>query len=162
MMAKAINTKLAQVNIHHAKAASAVLARMFTQQHLGLALVQEPWNNNGIKGLYTDDSKVIWDHRDPLPRTCIMVRKCINYTILSEFLTRDCVPLIIQAIGAAHTTVVASAYLAGDGPCPPPEIVGLVNYCRREKLPLLIGCDANAHHEVWGSSDTNQRGECLL
>jgi len=49
MMAKAINTKLAQVNIHHAKAASAVLARMFTQQHLGLALVQEPWNNNGIK-----------------------------------------------------------------------------------------------------------------
>jgi len=89
-----------------------------------------------------------------------MVRKCINYTILSEFLTGDCVTLRIQAIAAAHITVVASAYLAGEGPSP--EIVGLVNHCRREKLPLLIGCDANAHHEIWGSSDTNQRGECLL
>jgi len=118
-MVQAITTQLAQVNIHHAEAASAVLARMFAKQHLGLALVQEPWVNDGIKGLYTTDSKVIWDHRDQMPRACIMVRKCINYTILSEFLTRDCVPLTIQAIGAAHTTVVASAYLAGDGPCPP-------------------------------------------
>jgi len=58
--------------------------------------------------------------------------------------------------------VAASAYLAGDGPCTPPDIVGLVSYCRKEKLPLLIGCDANAHHEVWGSSETNQRIECLL
>jgi len=63
--------------------------------------------------------------------------------------------LTIQAIGAAHTTVVASAYLAGDGPYPPPEIVRLVNYFRREKLPLLIGGDTNAHHDIWESSDTN-------
>jgi len=158
MMAQAISTGLAQVNIHHAKAASAVLARIFTQQHLGLALVQEPWVNDGIKGLYTDDSKVIWDQRDPLPRTCIMVRKCINYTILSEFLTRDSVPIMMQAI--AHTIVVAFAYLAGDGPYPPPEIMRLVEHCQKEKLPLLIGFDANAHHEIWGSTDTNQRGEC--
>jgi len=54
------------------------------------------------------------------------------------------------------------AYLAGDAPCLPLEIVRLVNYCRREKLPLLIGCDANAHRDIWGSSDKNQRGECLL
>jgi len=48
MMARAISTGLAQVNIHHAKAASAVLTRIFTHQHLGLALVQEPWVNNRI------------------------------------------------------------------------------------------------------------------
>lgn len=27
---------------------------------------------------------------------------------------------------------------------------------------IFIGCDANAHNFVWGSSDTNGRGECLL
>jgi len=40
--------------------------------------------------------------------------------------------------------------------------VRLVEHCQKEKLPLLIGCDANAHHETWGSTDTNQRGECLF
>lgn len=28
--------------------------------------------------------------------------------------------------------------------------------------PFLIGCDANAHHTVWGSTDINVRGESLL
>jgi len=46
------STGIAQVNIHRANAGSAVLAKMFTKQHLGLALVQEPWYNQEIKGLY--------------------------------------------------------------------------------------------------------------
>lgn len=29
-------------------------------------------------------------------------------------------------------------------------------------LPLVLGCDANAHHWKWGSSDCNNRGESLL
>ncbi|KAG8233308.1 hypothetical protein J437_LFUL013778 [Ladona fulva] len=27
---------------------------------------------------------------------------------------------------------------------------------------LLVGCDSNSHHSVWGSSDVNPRGESLL
>ncbi|EDW53852.1 GM10400 [Drosophila sechellia] len=52
------STGIAQVNIHRAKAASAVLARMFTKQHLGLVLVQEPCYNQGIKGLYVKNAKL--------------------------------------------------------------------------------------------------------
>ena len=29
-------------------------------------------------------------------------------------------------------------------------------------LPLILGCDANAHHIIWRSSDINCRGETLL
>ncbi|EDW52852.1 GM11755 [Drosophila sechellia] len=75
-----------------------------------------------------------------------------------EFLTRDCVPIVVEDVGAAKKTVVASVYFAGDEACPPPEITALAEYCKRTRGPIIIGCDANAHHVIWGSSDVNQRG----
>ncbi|EDW55406.1 GM19283 [Drosophila sechellia] len=141
---------IAQVNIHRANAASAVLARMFTKQHLGLALVQEPWYNQGIKGLHVKNAKVIWDQRASSPRACILACRIINYYILTEFLTRDCVPIVVEDVGAAKKTVVASVYFAGDEACQPPEITALAEYCKRTHSPIIIGCDANAHHVIWG------------
>ena len=38
----------------------------------------------------------------------------------------------------------------------------LVNSCMELNEQLLIGIDANAHNLVWGSKDTNSRGEYLL
>lgn len=38
----------------------------------------------------------------------------------------------------------------------------LVNSCKAEKIPLIIGCDSNAHHIVYGSTNVNDRGESLL
>lgn len=29
-------------------------------------------------------------------------------------------------------------------------------------MQLLIGCDSNAHHAIWGNADTNERGEAVL
>lgn len=54
------------------------------------------------------------------------------------------------------------AYFPGDGSIPTPEVVGLVQNCRKNNILLLIGCDANAHSQTWGSTDDNERGECLL
>jgi hypothetical protein len=55
------------------------------------------------------------------------------------------------------------AYLPYDSDEPPP-LKGLreVVYCSRNKLQFIIGCDANAHHIIWGSTDINPRGECLM
>ncbi|KAJ8913176.1 hypothetical protein NQ315_009013 [Exocentrus adspersus] len=38
----------------------------------------------------------------------------------------------------------------------------LVEWCKSNNLPLIVGCDANAHHTCWGSKDVNQRGQDLL
>ncbi|XP_048510255.1 uncharacterized protein LOC125500690 [Athalia rosae] len=59
--------------------------------------------------------------------------------------------------------VVASAYQPYDSKDPPPtkELKALVRYCTSKGLKLLVGCDANSHHTVWGSSDTNRRGVAL-
>ncbi|GAB0090988.1 uncharacterized protein DMENIID0001_057790 [Sergentomyia squamirostris] len=155
----------AQVNIHHAKAASAVIARVFAKQHLGLALIQEPWcYKGGIRGLNCKDTTILWDHSQVSPRACIMVRKDIKYFLLSEYLSRDVVAAnITLTIGGTHCDiVVASAYFPGDGDAPPRQVTQLVEHCKKIGRPLIIGCDANAHNELWGSTDTNKRGEYLL
>jgi len=108
------------------------------------------------------NATVIWDQRASSPRACILACRSINSYILTEFLTRGCVPIGIEGVGAAKKTVVVSAYFAGDEACPPPEIIALVEHCKKMNLPIIIGCDANAHHVIWGSSDVNQRGESLL
>ena len=42
------------------------------------------------------------------------------------------------------------------------DIKSLVAYAKDKGLELLLGCDANSHHEVCGSTDINPRGESLL
>lgn len=37
-----------------------------------------------------------------------------------------------------------------------------MSFCNRQNLNFIIGCDANAHHTSWGSSDINPRGEALF
>jgi hypothetical protein len=37
-----------------------------------------------------------------------------------------------------------------------------VRYCETEDLRLVVGCDSNAHHSVWGSTSCNSRGEALV
>ena len=38
----------------------------------------------------------------------------------------------------------------------------VISYCKQRNKQLLLGCDANAHHIIWGSSNTNPRGESLI
>ncbi|KAG8332799.1 hypothetical protein J6590_015627 [Homalodisca vitripennis] len=43
----------------------------------------------------------------------------------------------------------------------PETIERLVLYFKRRKSRLVIDCVANTHYMIWGSSDTNERGECF-
>ena len=42
------------------------------------------------------------------------------------------------------------------------ELEELVRYCENENLYLIVGCDSNAHHTAWGSTNCNGRGEALM
>jgi hypothetical protein len=60
--------------------------------------------------------------------------------------------------------VVCSAYLPYNSEDPPPsrELEDLMRYCENENLYLLVGCDSNAHHTAWGSTNCNRTGEALM
>ena len=79
---------------------------------------------------------------------------------MPQYTDRDCVAIRVK--WTDQEVVVASAYLAHTSDIPSITIQNLVAYCENKGLPLLIGCDANAHHTVWGSTDVNERGELLL
>ena len=73
------------------------------------------------------------------------------------------VTCVINPNGARTDLVVASAYFSDDGAeVPPPEVQKLVKYCRVVRLPLILGCDANAHYTVWCSTGINARGRIFF
>jgi hypothetical protein len=53
--------------------------------------------------------------------------------------------------------IVTFAYLSYDSGKPPPSKVlrEVIDYCSRNKLQHIDGCDASAHHIIWGCTDIN-------
>ena len=37
----------------------------------------------------------------------------------------------------------------------------LIQYCNNKGIPIILGCDTNAHHFWWGSEECNTRGYIL-
>ncbi|XP_063992907.1 uncharacterized protein LOC135170782 [Diachasmimorpha longicaudata] len=84
-----------------------------------------------------------------------------------NFCHRDLVAVVMRLQGKARAEdiVFCSAYFPHDSPTPPPtkELRDLVNHCRAKRLPLIIGCDANAQNVV-GSRPTfvTSRCQCII
>jgi hypothetical protein len=66
--------------------------------------------------------------------------------------------------GSCEELIIDSAYLPYDSYKPPPtkELRDVIDYCCSRKKQLIIGCDANAHYILWGSTGTNARGEGFM
>lgn len=60
--------------------------------------------------------------------------------------------------------IIASSYMPFDSEQPPPgnEVEALVLYSKVNNLELIIGSDSNSHNLIWGSTNTNSRGDSLL
>ncbi|XP_047995607.1 uncharacterized protein LOC125233587 [Leguminivora glycinivorella] len=61
----------------------------------------------------------------------------------------------------ALKVIVCSAYLPGEKQDPTEELTKVLEYAQAQKAELIVGCDANAHHTIWGSTGINKRGELL-
>lgn len=160
------NLRFIQVNLHHAKGATAVLCKRFAESKLDIAFIQEPWTNNcRIMGIHTDSSKLIYKVGQLPPRSAILVNGTVNAVPITQFINRDIVAIMMEVptIHGKTEICVASAYFPGDvDDVPPPEVAAFVSYCRKLNKAFIIGCDANAHHTIWASTDFNSRGEHLL
>jgi hypothetical protein len=93
------------------------------------------------------------------------VRNYINALPKLEFCSRNATTVrITHTYGSiCKELIVASAYLPYDSDEPPPtkEVRDIIDHCHSKKQ-LIIGCDANEHHTLWGSTGTNPRGESLM
>ncbi|KAL7724063.1 hypothetical protein ACLKA6_001030 [Drosophila palustris] len=120
-----------QINLHHCKAASAALMLRLAGGGADIALIQEPWVVCGkVSGLGSPDYKL--------------------------FVSNAQVSLELQP---APVRLLA-CYMAYDqeGPLPEDITQSLISDCELNRIGLIVGCDANAHHTQWGSSNINARG----
>ncbi|XP_073990947.1 uncharacterized protein [Rhodnius prolixus] len=155
--------RMVQANLHHAKAASAVLSRRFDREGLHVALLQEPWCHGGIvRGLNPKFGKVLYKSVSR-PRACIVHSNKVSCGLIPELCSADFVTalLIINTEEGAERLVISSAYFPGDEDLPLCLLKKVMDYCRGGNLQLVLGCDANAHNIAWGSTDINQRGKYL-
>ena len=94
-------------------------------------------------------------------RACILA-KDMNIWELPGFSCRDLVAVLVtyEVDGVEKRLVVCSAYLPYFSEDPPPsrELEELVRHCGKENIQLLVGCDSNAHHTAWGSTNCNVEG----
>ena len=158
-----------QCNLQHSKGATSLVSRNIAEGQANIYLLQEPWVYRGrVRGFNSLDSTLYYKRDNQLnPRTCIYVDRRIETFPIPNLCHRDLVALKItlkDEAGHDRPLVICSAYLPYDSTEDPPtrELVELIDYCRVSGLPVIIGCDANAHHTVWGSTDTNSRGTSFL
>ena len=151
-----------QINLHHCRAASLNLEKEVDGVNQFIFLAQEPWIHKhkicGIPSGWT----IFQDNHSIHPRACILTAPSVPGTLLSQFSTGDMVAVLLENSRPSERPIVlVSCYLPYEGALPPPNLQELVNFCRQGDYGIAIGCDANAHHTGWGSSDVNPRGEAL-
>lgn len=157
--------KILQANLHHSSGASAEILKKFVDDRIDIVLIQEPWVNHRIKGLNHKAAKLICNQNVSNPRAAILIRKHLNYLPLNHQTSKDLAAILVRVDGdkGQSEIVFASAYFPGDSTEDPPpgEVQSLISFCTKQDLPFIIGCDANAHHSSWGSTNINKRGESL-
>ena len=156
--------KFYQLNCHKTEAANIHLNEGLLNSNEGfinIGLSQEPGHTQGKITLF-DNSFNIFQGCNTNPRACIVISKNINTIMLNQFSDQDTVAIQIQ--DRSRTIIIASIYMPYDSiQPPPPELMRrLVSYCESRRWGLIIGTDANSHNSIWGSTDTNSRGEDLL
>lgn len=160
-------TQCSQINLQHCKAATALLCHNLAVEQTDICLIQEPWIiRDSVKGFSVRNGDLFYSRSLPGPRACVLVKGCHSARGLANFCTRDLVAVVVDVwIGGRKKGVVfCSAYFPCDSEAPPPteEFCALVSLCRDKKLHLIVGCDANSQHTIWGSNKTTERGISLV
>ena len=100
-------------------------------------------------------------------RACIYVTGDLDVVALPHLSSKDVSVLEMDLMMGQRkrSIVIASIYLPGDPNAEPPPTQGMVRlmrYCEQRRRPVIIGCDSNAHHTVWGCPDVNIWGRTML
>ncbi|KAM8707467.1 hypothetical protein ACLKA7_011536 [Drosophila subpalustris] len=112
-----------------------------------IALIQEPWVVCGkVSGLGSPDYMLFVSNAQGNIRTCILARKHLNAFMFHNFSNEDNIAVSLE-LQPAPVRLLA-CYMAYDqeGPLPEDITQSLLSDCEMNKIGLIVGCDANAHH----------------
>ncbi|XP_065355613.1 uncharacterized protein LOC135950048 [Calliphora vicina] len=127
-------------------------------------MAQEPWiHQDRICGLSLKGYKLYYAKGAGKIRSCILAKSSLNIIILSDYSNEDTVAVSWETNEGSLLWLISS-YMAHDyGEHPLNDAVrSAANKANESRIPLDICADANSHHIIWGSSDTNTRGQSLF
>lgn len=159
--------KVSQINLQHSRDATAEMLSSLVKKRADVILIQEPYvYRQQIRGLAVQGFKLLVGARTgEVPRSCILVSKRLSSVPLPQLGTKDATVMLLEhkVSDIPHKIILSSLYLPYDGACQPSqEMVDIVTFGESRGISIVIGCDANSHHTMWGSTDVNTRGEALL
>ena len=159
--------EILQLNSQHCQLASVNLKRILSYHSNYIALIQEPYAPfNKVANTPSNGCVLTGCSPTERPRACAFVGKSVAAWPMLDFSDRDTLTLSVTLnINKTDRTVwMVSSYMADDAEttAPPAIIRRIADHCTVNGIPLIISCDANAHHVTWGSTNTNRRGETLF
>ncbi|XP_049308579.1 uncharacterized protein LOC125777517 [Bactrocera dorsalis] len=158
LLEESLKDEFLQINLQHAKAASANLLLRLEQDGADVVLIQEPWlTGNGISGLRTKSHRLLAAKDAGRNRACMLVRNELTVFLLPNFSSADIVTAKLECDTGDFWLI--SAYMPHDDVVEPPPLLLRRTLAEVSKAStgVIIGSDANSRHQIWGSSDTNNR-----
>ena len=160
--------EIIQTNLHKSKAATSLLAQTMQYRNEGIhiALITEPHSYGGkIQNINCKGYTVAYPRTELTPRTCIVISNRLTFTDIPELHSRDTIALLVEteACTGKKETIFASIYQSPEYDNLPPteNMTRVIQYAKNKRIPLIIGCDTNGHHYMWGSKKPNKRGRSL-
>nr|XP_041632410.1 uncharacterized protein LOC121502767 [Drosophila kikkawai] len=151
-----------QINLKRSSHASANLGVLLREKDIDIGLIQEPWTRDGrISGMAIKGYTTLYSNSTGRPRAGIIIKNNVNALLYPNLSNLD---LAVERFKAADGTaiLIASGYMAHDEPAPPKAFNRVMQWAEETKTTLILGCYANARHTLWGSRETNERGESLF
>ena len=146
-----------QINSQHSKAASIELSK----KDVEILFITEPYQiRNKVSTLINrSQSQVLAAEGAHKPRAALRVRQDLHPWIVTDFTEAD---MCVASIKIKNQEVyVCSLYLDILREVQLPIFLRLVEWCNRERMPLVIGIDSNANSPMRGSKEHNVQGEEL-
>lgn len=160
-----------QINLQHCKMATSLISRhihvMQTKKQDLIVLIQEPWINKKIIHGFDESKMDLFYKRGTIakPRTCIITTKGLKATFMPQFSSSDVttVQINVRKGNVNEELILSSVYMPYEEQQNIPDNTArdAIEFSASSGIPIIIGADCNAHHIIWGSSDTNRRGELL-
>ena len=114
-----------------------------------------------IRGLKIRDHKTFYYITNGKFRACIVAKDSINLAFVNNYNDGDLV--VERKNHKGQCLLLAAAFFPYEEKEPSSEgIRKLTTYAKNGGFNLIMGCNANAHHTQWGSSNINKRNEYLF
>jgi hypothetical protein len=148
-----------QLNTHKSRISLTTLIDEKFLENNNIALIQEPpLNKKGEVVGYPSPLSCLQTTNNP--RAIIIHNPSLEVWQLPHLSDRDCQTAIWRN-GKNRPIIIISGYWDINFPNFPDIITKAINEAKNKGYDLIIGLDSNAHHPMWGSPESNPRGDLL-